>query len=455
MLAVLRSRGVERTLAWVFAIIAFPGVGAIAYLMLADPNVRRTRARKRRAASAIRKRLTRDLLRDTKVPEPEASVLNLASALTGMWPTRDNEIELLAESAEAFASIEAAMAGAKRSIYAEYYIIRSDETGQRFLTALADKAREGLDVRLLYDAVGSLGLRADLLDAITKAGGKVAAFLPVNPLKRRWSVHLRNHRKVVVVDGVTGFTGGMNIGDEYSGRGFNALKRPVERPFRDSHLRLVGPAVWDLSVTFAEDWSFATGEQLVELPKPEKGAGSSTIAIVPSGPDQEHNANGLVFFSSVASARRRVWLTSPYFIPDEPTMRALMASALRGVDVRLIVPKEVDVPIVKAAAQSYFPALVGAGVRVYEYTPSMLHAKTLVVDSAFAVVGSANVDIRSFRLNFEVGALVVDRDFAAIMERRFELDLAASEEVTPAAIARRSFTRRLVDGGARLLSPLL
>jgi cardiolipin synthase len=211
-----------------------------------------------------------------------------------------------------------------------------------------------------------------------------------------------------------------------------------------------------LSQIFAEDWSFATGEQLdaVEFPGPLSDE-SAVVAVVPSGPDQEYNANALVFFAGIASARRKVFLTSPYFIPDQPTMRALVSAAMRGVDVRVLVPKKSDTALVSAAAHSYFPTLVRAGVRVYEYLPSMLHAKTMMVDDRWAIVGSANLDIRSFRLNFEVGALVLHPPFARELEDRFRSDLHRSAEVTEGDLERRGYFVMFKDSAARLLSPLL
>jgi cardiolipin synthase len=279
----------------------------------------------------------------------------------------------------------------------------------------------------------------------------VAAFLPVNPLARRWSVHLRNHRKMVVVDGRIGFTGGMNVGDEYSGR----ARWKGNQFFHDTHLALHGPAVWDLGVIFSEDWRFATGERIELPPQPAPEPEGSVVAVVPSGPDQRHNANALAYFAGIASARHRCWLQSPYFIPDEPTAQALITAALRGVDVRVLVPARCDVKLVGRAARSYYRALLRGGVRIFEFEPSMLHAKAMVVDGSWCLIGSANIDIRSFRLNFELGALIVDGAFAAHFESHFEEDLADSREVKRAALARIGLLDRLRDGVARLLSPLL
>jgi len=450
----LRGHGVEGTLAWLFGILAFPAVGALAYLVLSPPNIRRTTRRKLRATAAVRQAFEArafGAVRPCIPAEIDISMLELAAATTGLPATPGNEVELLTENAEAFARIERALHEARDTIWAEYYIIRNDETGHRFLDILGERARASVEVRLLYDAIGSMGIDARRLARIREAGGRAQAFLPVNPLAKRWSVHLRNHRKLVIVDGEHGFTGGMNVGDEYSGR----LRRKKAQRFHDSHLSIRGPAVHDLARIFAGDWSFATGQALL-LPEPPapRPACRSVVAIVPSGPDQEHNANAFVYFAGIASARKKAYLTSPYFIPDQPLIRALVTAAMRGVDVRLIVPQKPDVPIVGAAARTYYESLLRGGVRVFEYK-AMLHAKTMVVDDAWAIVGSANADIRSFRLNFELGALVADPAFASVLEQRFRSDLRSSREVTLASVTGSSFPTRLRNHAARLLSPLL
>ena len=456
-LAIFRHRGVEATLAWLLAIIAVPGVGAVAYILLSTPGIKRTTRRKidakvtvRESAGGVGARIAPTA--ESVLEPPVGSLLRLASDLTGLPATGGNAVELLAEDERAFERIEQSIAAAEKAVWAEYYIIKRDETGRRFLDLLADRARAGVDVRLLFDAVGSLGLDPDKLAAIRAAGGHVESFLPVNPLRRRWAVHLRNHRKLIVVDGATGFTGGMNVGDEYSGR----ARRRGEVHFRDSHLAVRGPAVADMALTFAEDWLFATEEELPLPPRPSSIDGADArVAVVTSGPDQKDNAAGLVYFAAVAAAEKSVFLTTPYFVPDAPLIRALKTAAHRGVDVRLLVPRRPDVALVGAVARTYYPKLLRSGVRVFEYTRSMLHAKTLVVDGRLAIVGSANADIRSFKLNFEIGALVDDTALASVLEARFGDDLEGSEEVTAETIALVGPAARLRDGVARLLSPLL
>lgn len=458
--AIMRRRGVPGTLAWISAIIAFPGIGAIAYFLLADPSLKTTTRRKRLTIAEVRRLFFERLPASpgatevaTRLAPTAKGLLSLATALTGIKPTGGNACDLLTENEAAFHMIEEALCAAKQAIWAEYYIIQCDDTGRRFFEILAERARAGVDVRLLYDAVGSASLDGSCLEALLAAGGKAEAFLPLNPLRRRWAVHLRNHRKIIVVDGEVGFTGGMNIGDEYSG----SRRRRRLGPWRDTHLRIRGPAVRDLALTFAEDWDFATGERILpaDRAQPIPGA-SSIIAVIPSGPDQENlNATGYAYFAAITSAQSRCYLTSPYFVPDEPTLRALQSAALRGVDVRILVPSRSDIFAMLPAVRSYYPSLLRAGVRVYEYGPAILHAKTIVVDGTISMVGSANVDVRSFRLNFELGAAIVDAEFGRELEERFRKDLEQSREITVSAVARRGRVEKLKEGLARLLSPLL
>jgi len=456
-LAIVRRRGLTGTLAWIFAIIAIPGFGVAAYLLLANPRVARTRRAKRAATRELRTRQGRRGGRggeraDSLLTGAERSVLHLAERLSDVAPVSGNAVELVSSNTGAADRIAKALASAKQSIWAEYYMVKNDATGAAFLAALAGRARDGLDVRLLYDAVGSWGIDSGALDRLREAGGHVEVFLPINPLRRRWAVHLRNHRKILVVDGRLAMTGGMNIGDEYSG----GFRRGRGKAWRDTLLVVRGPAAGALAEVFAEDWSFATEtEELLEVPTPPGVEGGCLVSILPSGPDQEANANRLTYFAGITSALTRCWIASPYFIPDGPTNRALVTAALRGVDVRILVPEKNDVFLMGPAARSYYTALVRAGARIFEYRPAMLHAKLMVIDGRWSVIGSANVDIRSFWLNFEISALVFDPAFAGEVEAQFVRDLAESTEVSLEILSGRGFLPALGEGIARLMSPLL
>lgn len=444
--ALLRGHGVTSTLAWILAILAFPGAGAIAYLLLANPSIRKT-VRRKLAASKARPGAS-------QTDSDDDRVIRLAERLTGLPATSRNRVELLVEDQMAFGRIEEELRAATKSIWVEYYIVRNDETGHRFLDLLAARARAGVAVRLLYDAVGSMRLDAARLRAIRVAGGFAEPFLPLNPFRRRWAVHLRNHRKLIVLDGTTVFTGGMNVGDEYSGRS----RLRGGQHFRDSHLRIQGSAVRYFAQVFVEDWLFAVGEPL-SLPaasaEPAVVAGSSLVCPLPSGPDQRLNASAHAYFAGIMTARKTCYLTTPYFAPDEATLTALVTAAQSAVDVRILLPARCDVPLVGTAARSFYRDLLRGGVRIFEYRPSMLHAKSMSIDESWGIVGSANVDMRSFRLNFEIGALVRDPGFAADLTLRFLQELEESTEITIEALAREGFAQRFAQAIARLMSPLL
>jgi len=396
--AVARAHGVESTLAWMFAILAFPGIGALTYLALANPNVRRTTRRKRAWTAAVRG--TSDGLPHGEPSPPDSegelergSLGRLVLALTGLPPSPGNAVELLADDAEAFITIEARLCAAREYVWAEYYDVHDDETGRRFLAILAEKAAAGVVVRFLYDGVGSFSLDERRLAALRAAGGHTQVFLPFNPLRRRWAL---------------------------------------------------------------EDWTFAAEESLEVPPLAATSApGSAQVAVVPSGPDQRTNAISLAYFGAICGAHERVWLSSPYFMPDEPTNRALVAAALRGLDVRILVPARADVPFVVPASRSFYGPLLEVGVRIFEYQSAMMHVKSVAVDGAWGVVGSANIDMRSFRLNFELSTLVHDEAFVASLEESFLVDLGKSVEITRSDVRRRGYGQRLKLGAARLLSPLL
>lgn len=441
--AVWRGRGVSATLAWIFAILVIPLLGALAYLLAANPAIRRTTRRKRELTDSLRAR------HDPVEPTIADATLMMCERATGLMLTTGNTCTLLAENSTAFATISDAVRSARHSIWVEKYIIRGDTTGRQFLDLLAERARAGIEVRLLFDAVGSFSLGNRELAALRAAGARVEEFLPLNPLRRRWAIHLRNHRKLIVIDGDEAFAGGMNIGDEYAGR----VPSP-ELLFRDTHLRIRGPAVRQLAEVFVEDWEFATGERLV-LPAVCDDPGDATIAVVPSGPDQAHNASAFAYFSAIARAERTCHLTSPYFVPDEALVRALCATAMRGADTRILVPRRNDVRLVAAAARSYYAPLLECGVRIYEYLPSMLHAKTLVVDGRLGIVGSANADVRSFGLNFELGVVLSSPTITAALDAQFFASLRDSHEVTLDELRRFPAWRRFGWQLARLLSPVL
>jgi cardiolipin synthase len=266
----------------------------------------------------------------------------------------------------------------------------------------------------------------------------------------RFQLNFRNHRKIVVVDGVEGWTGGLNVGDEYLGRD------PEIGPWRDTHLRIAGPAALGLQLSFVEDWSWATDELLFDqLAWPAEPRGHTAVLVVPSGPADRLETASLLYQQAIHGAQRRIWIATPYFVPDGAVLGALTLAALRGVDVRLMIPERSDSRLVDAAAEGYLAPLVASGIRVYRYRDGFMHSKHLVIDDRLAAVGTANVDNRSFRLNFEVTALVADPGFASRVAAMFESDLARAQPVTAQQLSARSFWRRAFSRAANLFSPIL
>jgi len=321
------------------------------------------------------------------------------------------------------------------------------------MEALAEKAKEGVEVRLLYDDIGSAELRKDFFKPLTEAGGMVFPYRPVYFSRMRsFYANFRNHRKILVVDGREGYTGGINIGDEYLG------KDPSVGFWRDTNIRLTGPSASHLQLVFAEDWYYVTKELLgpdyvyrTEAAAVEGGI----VQIVPSGPDRAREQIAQVYFTAITSAKNTLYITTPYFVPDEAVQVALIAAALRGVDVRLLVPRSSDTMTVTYASRSYYRELLNAGCRIYEYQNGFIHAKTMSVDGELGIVGTANMDVRSFKLNFEVCAVCYDDEVAQVLDRHFMEDIQDAEQVRLSTFSKRPRVDKFIENTARLFSPLL
>jgi cardiolipin synthase len=373
--------------------------------------------------------------------------------LGGAPPLRADGVELYFDGVSAYAAILEEVAAARDHIHLEYYIWEPDGIGTRLRDRLIERARAGVKVRLLLDGTGSLHASRRFLRPLRDAGVQVAWFNPVRLFQlRRRRIDFRCHRKIVVCDGRVGFTGGMNITDVHS------AELTPDRYWRDTHLRLSGAAVWPIQRIFFEDWCFATGEVIEvdarTVPDPVRDGGH-LVQIVESGPDGTSFAIHKTVFTAINQADRRVWLTTPYFVPDEALITALVTAALRGVDVRVLMPQRGDSRIVDLAARSYCPELLDARARVFEYTARFIHAKTLVCDDDVAIVGTANFDNRSFKLDFELIAVLYGQAANQRLAAAFERDCGDTREITTADFDSLSFPRRLGEASARLLSPLL
>lgn len=453
---VIQRRESAATLAWVFFILFVPLLGALLYVTIGIRRLHRRRTRRRRArqrlgasASTLHGELARYNLGAHSSERLALSALARGFCVDLEGTTVGNEVAIHHDGEQAFQALCEAIREAKIYIHLEYYIFQDDETGRRLLSLLAEQARAGVEVRLLVDAVGSWSLRRATLAPLREAGGKVAEFLPVAIFTKPFSINLRNHRKIVVIDGQTAFTGGMNIGDEYRSRD------PEIGHWRDTHARVRGPAALRLQEIFAEDWHFATGEDCLTeryLGRPQQ-PGEVLVEVLESGPDRTAETIYRRLFVAITRAEKRVWLTTPYFIPDRAILVALVTAAQRGVDVRLLLPGWSDHRFVLYAGRAHYGELLDAGVRIHEYGPGMLHAKTMIVDDVWVTVGSANMDRRSFHLNWEANLIFLNTAIASAMARRFERDMAHATPILSPYLP--PLLRRFGESVCFLLAPLL
>ena len=439
---VLQKREPVATLSWIMSLALLPLLGLLIYHLLGPQRIRRTRLRRLLARTRVE-----ELKLGPKLAAEPSLLMRLAQGSSGFLPSTSQRVQLLVDGAATFDALVAAISQARHHIHVEYYIFDPDVTGTRVRDALVERARAGVKVRLLLDALGSSGASRQFLAPLREAGGEVAFFHGFR-LRRLWRprLNLRSHRKIVVIDGSIGFTGGINISDTEN----EALCRDA---FHDLHLRMDGEVVRWLQLAFAEDWVYASGHAPKEAAQwPELSPGPIRTQVLPAGPDSPWETIHRVMLAALHHGRQRVWLATAYFVPGEAARMALTSAALRGLDVRLLVPVQSDSRLVSAAARSYFEELMAAGVRVFEY-PRMLHTKALLVDSDTCVLGSSNFDNRSFRLNFELCVLFEDSGVATALEAILAADLANAREVTGPRQLR--FWPRLGEASARLLSPLL
>ncbi|MDZ7632400.1 MAG: cardiolipin synthase [Gemmatimonadaceae bacterium] len=440
------------TLAWIVSLAALPVLGVLVYYFLGPRRLDRRRRRRIMARTSKRARDQR------AVPNRSADVAvlghtgaSLAAVAAGTEqspPLAATAVQIFDTGSSAYDAIIDAIAAARHHVHLEYYILNDGVVARRIRAALIERAAAGIEVRLLLDGLGTSRL-GSYLQPLREAGVEIARF---GPRMRPGFVNFRTHRKIVVCDGTTGFTGGMNIDDCH-----DESVVGVAEGWRDTQVLVRGDAVAPLALAFLEDWQYATDIVLdgpAYLPALD-GVGDHLVQICASGPDAHPQSIHAVYFTSITRARHRVWISTPYFVPDEPMQVALTAAALRGVDVRVLVPGTSDHAFVDAAARSYFPELLAAGVLIHGYGPPALHAKTLVVDHDAAIIGTANLDNRSLRLNFEVVAICYGRDAADELAAMFERDLTKSVQITAASLANSSLRQRLFEGAARLFSPML
>ncbi|MBC7992853.1 MAG: cardiolipin synthase [Rhizobacter sp.] len=378
--------------------------------------------------------------------------LAVEESVVGSPLTTGNQVTLLEDGPATYRAMFAAIEAARDHINMETYIMEADDVGHAFAQALIAKQRQGVQVNLMYDSVGTLGTPADFFQRMANAGIKLLEFNPVNPAKARkgWEINQRNHRKLLIVDGHTAFLGGINISNVYSGGSSRSGKRARpsgELAWRDTDVRLQGPVVAELQKLFLSSWALQKGETLPERAyfPPPQASGRQVVRAIGSSPDDAHSLIYVTLISAIASAETSVLITNAYFAPDPQLLAVLEAAAGRGVDVKLILPSQTDSWLVFHAGRAYYDRLLRAGVRIFERRGVILHAKSVLIDGVWATVGSTNLDWRSFLHNHELNAVVLGSEFGAQMQAMFDKDLAGSDEVNLKQWKRRALDLRIKE----------
>ncbi|MCK9589109.1 MAG: cardiolipin synthase [Terrimicrobiaceae bacterium] len=370
----------------------------------------------------------------------------VAQSISKLPPTNGNQVRLLVDGRQTFDAIFQAIDSAREAVWVQFFIIHDDLLGRELSARLLAAAARGVECLVMYDQVGSKKLPGSWCADLIRNGVRIQPFVTNRQFGRHFQINFRNHRKLLVVDGAVAFVGGLNAGDEYMGRSKKF------GPWRDTHLRIEGPSVAGLQVSFLEDWNYAT-KSVPNYRLRLTSAGKAVVFPVSSGPAEDWNACAAVYLSVIQDAKRRLWLASPYFVPSSPLLYAICHAALRGVDVRIILPQMADHLLPWLSSFTYYPKLLSAGVKVWRYQPGFMHQKVLLADEDFAIVGSINLDYRSFMLNFELSAAVQDRAFAADVENMFLADFDRSRPEDLRAFDVGSFLFRVKCRAAALMSP--
>lgn len=457
----LERRNIGVTWAWLMVLLFLPGIGFVAYLLFGQNLSKRKiykaqEAQLHNMALLVEKQIEAVARRRIEYHDPvmadyhDMIYMNLQNGYA--FFTQDNRIDIFTEGNRKFDSLFETIAGAKHHIHLMYYIVRDDGLGRRLIAALSDKAKEGVEVRFLYDDIGCARLSKHFFKPLLAAGGQASAFFPSRIPYVNMRLNFRNHRKLAIIDGTCGYIGGFNVGDEYLGLDSRF------GPWRDTHLRIEGSSVLQMQAQFIMDWNLASRiklnpiEEYFPLPPHEGDAG---VQILSSGPNNDREQIKNAYIKVINSAKESVYLQTPYFIPDESLLNAIKMAALSGVDIKIMLPAVPDHKIVYWASFSYLGDLLDVGVKCYLYHRGFIHAKTIVADGKVGSVGTANIDIRSFKLNFEVNALIYGGNTASKLKKIFEHDLKHCTELTLERYYSRPRFHRARESVTRLLSPIL
>ncbi len=452
---VVQRRRPPAALAWLVVIFAVPWVGLVLYVLVGGQRLGWLRRRRYHHITAAIQRVDRlsavaEYAVHPEIDERFGPLENLAQNSGGSPILAGNDVEVIAETDACIARLIADIDAARDTVHLLVYIWRADATGRRVADAMGRAAERGVRCRVLVDAVGSRSFMPTLGQSLRRRGVQCHEVMPVNPLRRKFArIDLRNHRKLFVIDGRVAYTGSQNIVDADYGR-----KGLI---WHDLMLRLRGPAVLHLQLVFLEDWAFATDAEpdVGDLVGPVEHVGEVAAQIAPSGPVYPNEWFSNLLVEAIHHAKRHLIITTPYFVPDAPVLLALKLAVMRGAKVEIALPARTDHPIVEAAGRSCYRELLDAGVIIHRFGDGLLHAKTMTVDDAFAMVGTANLDVRSFQLNFELNVLLFGSDITGRLRFMQQHYIDRSTPIDPAAWRRRSWRHTLPDNIAMLMGPLL
>lgn len=450
----MENRSPVKSIAWIFVLILLPVVGLLLYILIGK-SFRKKMVISHRSLAKWQERIEiikGDPILGKSFPAEYRNFAYLALKSSNSALYVGNSIRLFTNGQSFFDAMFADVQKAASYIHVEFYIFNSDEIGSRFISILKRKAREGVKVRVIIDDVGSWLMRKSCVRDMRAAGIEIFCFLKVGLPAINSKVNYRNHRKIVVVDGTVGYTGGMNVADRY-------VKGSKWGQWRDTHLRLEGEAVHGLQRVFLADWYFVSRTLLKAdefyYPEMVTPVGNSLIQVVSSAPDSQWESIMQTFFMAIAQAKRYIYLQTPYFLPNVTIVNALQCAALAGVDVRIIIPRHSDASFALKSSMTYIGEVLNAGVKVYFYEKGFIHSKTIVIDDNLSTVGSANMDFRSFEQNFEINTWIYDPSFAATMKSIFLKDQESSTQIDYEQWKNRSRWEKFGESWARLFSPLM
>jgi cardiolipin synthase len=460
ILIILENRNPEKTISWILVLVLLPFAGIVIYLFFGQ-EYRKTKMYSRKGLRNLEKLRKLTLQQLDNLPKNHFQIsdrlyskkrlIKLMLSNSNAILSNNNQLQILRNGEQTFPEMFKAIEQAKHHIHLEFYIVEDDTVGNYLRELLIQKAKEGVEVRFIYDDVGSWELKKKFLRSMSDAGVKVDCFMRVRFPNLTSKVNYRNHRKILVVDGEIAFVGGLNFADRYQDG------VPGIGPWRDTHLKVVGGGATALQIIFMADWYFVSKEILKgeKYFKPIKVGNGKLVQMVASGPDSDWESIGQAYFAAIASSTDYVYLSTPYLMPTADIVTALKTSALGGIDVRIIVPGLSDAITPKWGTNSYVQELLEAGVKVYFYKAGFIHSKVIIVDGLFSSVGTANLDFRSLETNFEVNAMVYDEEIAEVLTRQFLEDQDKSEQVILANWVKRPRINKIKESFARILSPML